>query len=648
MAPSMSTSPTATANATTANPATLNAAAAEEARYFAKSVATWFINTIDPYAPHARNVESRLRHPLHVVTRRILYGNVHLGGDGDDDDLEALFNDDDAEIKDGWPETLTRRSAARMEAFLAGCSAALREDHPLGGEGGDHRVGSGNVGDGVAPVEDGGMGKDAGGGGGDGKKKRNKKREPLDKTSVVARTRPPSSSSKPRRFRQIDLGDLLLRLEVYCRTLRRIRSLSDANPSGPMEECVIQREPKKQIRARIGLIVQTYLRNVDCVRDVHTTLMTLVLTATLEVLAVEVWCPELRTTVDRLASEYEHKVSFASLAFLSSPDNSAGTHLVPLLTKYFEYLQTDWEALVSKCELERMLTAVLDDDLRHHFKTAVFHSVGHILDECRRERASLDNIALPPPWKEGVFGVAGGGDTSADVDSAMKQYFSDPALVKQALRDLRREVITVNGQILPQAQSHMELAEHLGRILHSNSELCLSPRITKKKGRRRASNYASDFGLELESDLSGVESEASLVSKVDVGLVDALAMRLLVAASRTGAGGDAYFIVRDLFGGDEVEVVPHHSSSGKVNQGSIEIVVKLSGVLIKSHAKFDIFPKPIVSDSDALIQFHTTTTETISLQQSRVASFTTLKEKKSNMTGWRTLAIRPAYYKVAS
>jgi len=95
-------------------------------------------------------------------------------------------------------------------------------------------------------------------------------------------------------------------------------------------------------------------------------------------------------------------------------------------------------------------------------------------------------------------------------------------------------------------------------------------------------------------------------------------------------------------------VVPHHSSSGKVNQGTIEINVKLSSVTIKSHAKFDIFPKPIVSDSDALIQFHTTTTETISLQQNRFASFTTLKEKRSNMSGWRTLAIRPAYYKVAS
>ncbi len=100
---------------------------------------------------------------------------------------------------------------------------------------------------------------------------------------------------------------------------------------------------------------------------------------------------------------------------------------------------------------------------------------------------------------------------------------------------------------------------------------------------------------------------------------------------------------RDLFGGDEVEVVPHHSSSGRVSQGTIEIIVKLSSVIIKSHAKFDIFPRPVVNDFDALIQFHTTTTEHISLQQCR-GNCITLKEKKTNMTGWRTLAIRPAYY----
>ena len=430
-------------------------------------------------------------------------------------------------------------------------------------------------------------------------------------------------------------------------SLRRIRCLADANPDEPMQECVIQYEPKKAIRSRIGLIVRTYLRNVDCVRDVHKTLMTLILRATLEVLAIEAWCPELRSAVDRLATQYEHKVSFASLAFLSSPDNSAETHLVPLLTKYFEYLQMDFKDLVSRCELERMLRTVLDSDLRHFFKTSVFHSVGHILDECRRERESLDNIALPPPWVEGVFGMAAGGeDIKGNVDAAIQQYVSDQDLVKQSLRDMRREVITVNGKVLPAAHSHMELAEHLGEILNSLSHMSPRKQLGRKKScRRRQSLYTSDFGLELESDFSGSESEASLISKIDVGLVDVLARRLLISASRTGTGGDAYFIVRDLFGGEEVEVVPHHSPHGKMNQGTIEIIVNFNQVIIKCHNKFDIFPKPIVSDMDALIQFHTTTTEVIALQQTRDASYlTTLKEKQTEMTGWRTLAIRPAYY----
>ena len=65
---------------------------------------------------------------------------------------------------------------------------------------------------------------------------------------------------------------------------------------------------------------------------------------------------------------------------------------------------------------------------------------------------------------------------------------------------------------------------------------------------------------------------------------------------------------RDLFGGEEVEVVPHHSSGkANVSQGTIEIIFKTSSVIIKSHNKFDIFSKPVVSDADALIQFHTTT-----------------------------------------
>jgi len=618
MAPTNNPAPNSTA--------VLTANESSQARHLASSVASWYLATLDPYAPHSQNVELRLRHPVHVVTRCILYGNIGGIEAGGTEELEVLFNDDDAEIKDG-PETLTRRSAARMEAFLASCADALREyDDPRHDE----------------PRE---LADE------DGTDANNIKTIARPSATPTRATSTASSSITPKIHGQIEHGELLLRLDLYCRTLRRIRSIADySNGKKQLQECIIQCEPKKSIRSRVRLIVQTFLGNVDCVRDVHKTLMSLILKATLEVLAVEIWCEELSATVDRLASEYEHKVSFGSLAFLSSPDSSVEAHLAPLLTKYFEYLQLNWESLVSKCEIERMLRAVLDRDLRFFFKNAVFHSVGHILDVCRDERGFLDNIALPPPWKEGVFGKASGGNSNKDMDEAINNYCSDAALVSQALRDLRREVITVNGQILSPAHSVPELAEYLGQILNSNQmKKSLGEtkgsimRNSRRRLKKRISNYTSDFGLESESEFfSGGESDSSGASKIDVGLVDVLARRLLIAASRTGAGGDAYFVVRDLFGGDEVEVVPHHSS-GRVNQGTIEIIVRMTSAIIKSHAKFDIFAKPC-GDSDPLIQFHTTTTETLTLQQSVDGSTVLLKEKKTKMTGWRTLAIRPAYY----
>jgi hypothetical protein len=192
-----------------------------------------------------------------------------------------------------------------------------------------------------------------------------------------------------------------------------------------------------------------------------------------------------------------------------------------------------------------MLRAVLDEELRHFFKDAVFHSVGHILDVCRSCRESLDNIALPPPWKEGVFGLAGGGNgDNLDMDAAIQKYCSDVNLVKQALRDLRREVITVNGQVISPAHSSMELAENLGQVLNSHRLFALSPKAKSKKSKRKSA-FTSDFGLEIESDLveSGMESDGGMSSKIEPGLVDVLTSRLLIAASRTGAGGDAYFIV---------------------------------------------------------------------------------------------------------
>ena len=119
---------------------------------------------------------------------------------------------------------------------------------------------------------------------------------------------------------------------------------------------------------------------------------------------------------------------------------------------------------------------------------------------------------------------------------------------------------------------------------------------------------------------------------------------------------------RDLFGGEDVEVVPSKemSSYGRMSRFGIEINVRLTNVSIKCHGSFDIYPKPLNGTKEPLVQVHTTTTETISLQEVRASdssgeeednregpnggSVLVLQEKKTEKTGWRTLSVRPALY----
>jgi len=209
------------------NAAALSAVASGESRFFANAVASWYLNTIDPFSPHSQNIESRLRHPVHVVTRRILYGNVHDTQQADgNNDLEGFFNDDDGDIKEG-PPSLTRRSAARMEAFLSGCSVALREPHqnvepptppvrrmtdtPPTSAGSKSKNGSKDKKKNVLPSMP-----DVNGN----KTKKMVQLQELGQSAVVrdrshSRT---NSLGAPKICPQIDRGDLLLRLEIYCRT----------------------------------------------------------------------------------------------------------------------------------------------------------------------------------------------------------------------------------------------------------------------------------------------------------------------------------------------------------------------------------------------------------------------------------------------
>ena len=144
---------------------------------------------------------------------------------------------------------------------------------------------------------------------------------------------------------------------------------------------------------------------------------------------------------------------------------------------------------------------------------------------------------------------------------------------------------------------------------------------------------------------------------------------------------------QDLFGGEGVIVVPSRSqpklipdrrssrsTRKKISNGTIDIIVRLTSVTIKIHANYDVYPEKSLSNEgcEPLIQLHSTTTETIALQEVRVHEvgkhaisqtsidkqnssqiddgykengLLILREKKTANTGKRTLSIRPASYK---
>jgi len=464
---------------------------------------------------------------------------------------------------------------------------------------------------------------------------------------------------------QIRQQELRIRLELYVRSLYRAKSLERA--------CVVAVEPDRAIRARAEMIVSAFVSTVGCVRGVGPVLLKLLVNLTKELLSVEFVAEDLYRVIRRIVNEYEHGTSFASLAFLSSPEASAESRLIPLVKKYIRYLQSDWKTHESACELEWMLSSSLDGNMRRFLKTVEFQSIGHLLEVCNGFRNELQSIELTP---------SNSGDGKRDL-------CENPEAVRQAIRDLQREVITINGHVLPPVSSHRGLVTMLSQSLNSSTLTAKSNDKQQRERERDGSpplqrksescpsliafttsqpNGSTDESLDSNNNARS-KSHHNRKAAFHAGTVDLLTRRLLIAASRTGTGGDAYFIVRDLFGDEDVEVVPakvlpHHVRATRV--GSIEIQVRLASVTIKCHGSFDIYPKSLVGTCEPLIQLHTTSSETIYLQELRPCDGSSedgkqcyeddgsrssdgmealvLQEKRTNKTGRRILSIRPALY----
>lgn len=579
---------------------------------------------------------------------------------------------------------LSRRSLARMEAFLASCAYALPNDAVSSIVRKKDPIQS------VVPTLQSlaiRLGKK--------KQQESVKDGKQDKPKNVA----------IRTYPQIHINDLIVRLEIYIRTLRRIygtkQSKDGEKDKVTMNECVIHLEPPRAMKTRTLFVIHSLISTCGSVGSMHQILTNLLAEFTREQLAVELLSEDLHIKIRKVCQDYEHKTSFASLAFLSTPEDSAETQLAPLLLKYVEYLQTERKKIVWECRLESTLARILDPNMRRIFKTVEFRSIGHLLDVCHEFQNSLDNVVIPA--RDSFFPDLSDDVTKdlSDTEQSITDLCNNTKAVKQALRDLRRETIIVNGQILPPVHSLKELISLLRERLNSRPMKLKEKKIgrmrslgskgSKGSGDDDESSPNNSEDVTSSSDLdflsSGCEGDEETDAPIpkrknsdgsnevkncstprrrqfNVDAIDILTRRLLLAASRTRGGGDAFFIVQDLFGGEGLQVVPSRSNShGPYASGnifaSIELTVRLASITIKCHSKFDVYPENM-EGCEPLIQLYTTTAETIELQEIRVddsgleievpstnqsnVTKVMLKEKSGDNTGRRVVSIRPAKY----
>lgn len=569
-------------------------------RSMAQDAARWYLTNLDPYRSNESNIQI-LRQPLVALTAKTLQTRpldlpndnsvtsseekkcaADRSGDWREYLQEETVGNNDINgneqilLKKEEYASLSRRTKARMEAFLAGCSLTVpgpedESSKSIGRDISNERKKS-TTKNSMISLQDGlsGFGFE----------------QKIPKPSKHLRV--PSNTEKmgrmmigetadPNRVKhdQIARDDLVVRLELYIRALQRIRNLN--------EECVIAMETPKLIRARARYTTNSFIATANYVRNVNPVLTRLLHCLTMEMLAVECVSEETTKVIHRVVSEYEHRTSFASLAFLSTPEVNADSVLTPLIIKFLRHLQADWERLVMECELERMLIRAVDPSMRKMFKTVEFQSIGHLLEVCHIHRKQLQCIELPP-------NVCA---TAENVGSLC----NNPDAVRQALRDLRREIITVNGHVLPPVTSRKELVSMLTQTLNSRTLTAPSPEKRRSSTRKNATSGRSfrdrkSPPLENDSELSSdgasspiekevisdiSENESSILSnsecdsslamdspnenarikklssssssrrrrngKFHLSTIDVLTRRLLIAASRTGNGGDAYFFV---------------------------------------------------------------------------------------------------------
>lgn len=249
-----------------------------DAKSLASELCSRYCSMLDSCVEHPLNVSNHLKPLILEVTSRIITGSAVNGGGSN---LYCISEHC----------TISKRSMARLEAFVDGVSAAI----PLDPYKSTAVVPSSTASSLMVDVKS--------------------RIFPLWSTSQSPQRRRNSASTRryANRYPQIDADSLITRVELYIRSVQRIyggNTNNDPKASVPerketqqqtaVEECNVHQEPTRLLlRTRVDCICRAFVANVSCVTSVQPVLLRLLGSTTRELLAVHTLSDDLWKAIKR-------------------------------------------------------------------------------------------------------------------------------------------------------------------------------------------------------------------------------------------------------------------------------------------------------------------------------------------------------------
>jgi hypothetical protein len=242
-----------------------------DAKSTASETCSRYFSMIDSCVPHPLNVANHLKPLILEVTSGIIAGSGHVTANTTSGEQNVYG-------------IISKRSMARLEAFVDGVSAAVPSD-PYEST----AVRSSSPSSLVLDVK-------------------SKIFPPLNNSNSQAH----NIRRYANRYPQIDQDSLFTRLELYIRSIQRIYNTTNSNNKGdimtevttaqqlPLEECNVHLEPTRLLlRTRVHCICRAFVANVSCVTLVQPVLLKLLGSSTRELLAVQTLSEDLWKAIKR-------------------------------------------------------------------------------------------------------------------------------------------------------------------------------------------------------------------------------------------------------------------------------------------------------------------------------------------------------------